>query len=420
MQTDGAAVVCFFVPTKDNRKGIKVTLKKAPKIKTKKSLKLMTRVVNNELSRFTMPPSVAAKPKMLNEPRVSNTVSLTKCALKYALACSDPFNVAARGACIPSAPAHPSQKVHTFARFTASVGTNNVGFIAWNPAIANDAPCIYYTDSTFTGAFATGVDILTATSTLRTGVVATGLDNLPYSSTQLTSVAGTDQRGVIGKIVAGALRIQYVGTTLNESGLYYCLQEPNHGNLSGYNGNSIGFYADADVSAITRKPCMLNSFAVTENELNWSSTIVNTAQIPSQQATAIIYPFSKGDQFFSTAAGDLAYQYGTDAYGTSLYAAPPNGVIAFTGVAGQQLHVEVILHVEYTGNVPGPMETRNDADADGAAIVMAATAQLPSAKLAAPRASTWSLMSTILKSAGKGAVKYGIPALESGLTALLL
>jgi len=386
----------------------------------KKSSKNKGTVVNNELVRFTMPQSVAAKPKAFREPRVSSTVSLTKCALKYALACSDPFNVAARGACIPVAPAHPSQKVHTFARFTAAVGINNVGFIAWNPAIANDAPCIYYTDTDFTGTLGTGIDILSAPSTLRTGVNAVELSNLPYSSTQLTSVAGTDQRAVIGKIVAGALRIQYVGTTLNESGLYYCLQEPNHGNLSGYNANSIGYYADADVSAITRKPCMLNSFAVTENELNWSSTIVNTAQIPSQQATAIIYPYSKGDQFFSTAAGDLSLQYGTDSYGTALFAAPPNGVIAFSGVAGQQLHVEVILHVEYTGNVPGPMETRNDADAEGAAIVMAATAQMPSAKLAAPRASSWSLMSGILKSAGKGAVKYGIPALEAGLTALLL
>jgi hypothetical protein len=385
----------------------------------KKKLKSKsTPKISNGLQRVNLAKSVAVK----KPARAANSnVSLSKCALKFALACSDPFNIAARGACIPSAPSHASQKVHGFARFNAAVGTAGFGFVAVAPSLANDAPCIYYTDATYTGSAPTGVNIFTSLSVLQPGVNILEISNLPYSSDELSSVAGTNQQGAYGKIVSCGLRGQYVGTTLDESGLFYCLQEPTHNNLSGFNVASLGFYADTDVMPVTRTPCTLIMNPVRETELNWANASELLAEVGATAANlSFIYPYCKGCQVFSTSGGDVEYTYGNNVYGNVLLAAPPIGVIGFTGSPGNEIHYEYITHVEYAGSLTASVQSPSEADAEGAGIVMTAVQALPSSKLAFPGKSPWSLLNPLIRAAGKATLKYAVPAIESALTALLL
>jgi hypothetical protein len=83
--------------------------------------------------------------------RSNGTVQLSKCALKYALAIASPFNVAARGACIPTVPAPESFKTTGFIRGTAFIGTAGVGYILVAPCLAKDMPALFCTNALYTG-----------------------------------------------------------------------------------------------------------------------------------------------------------------------------------------------------------------------------------------------------------------------------
>jgi hypothetical protein len=184
----------------------------------------------------------------------------------------------------------------------------------------------------------------------------------------------------------------------------------------------IGFYADADVMPITRTPCMLILNPVREQELNWANTEQTSTGTSSavDYANAALFPYSKGSVTWAIGGGVTSRPYGTDIYGTVLYSGVPVGATCFTGTPGNTIHFEYITHVEYAGTLAAAMQTRSEADAEGAGIVMTAVNALPAEKLAFPGKSPWSLLTPLLKSAGKAVKKFAVPALEAGLTALLV
>lgn len=344
------------------------------------------------------------------------SIRLPKCTLKYAAAVSVPFEIAARGACVPSTPAVPSQKVHSVIRGDAVIGTTGMGFIAISPCLGNDGIAAYYTNVSFAGTF---FQILTANNITGVGISVVSPTNLPFTSAQLAS---TVDPVVQGRMVAVGVRIQFTGTELNMSGLTYCMEHPLHqnpclnpGTTIGATNATLGTYEDCEIAALTRSPCHLTLSAKSIGETEYipiETLYVNAAST----TTGLVYPFSNGN----------AVQNGGFTYSSAgVNAGAPCGVIGFTGVAGQTVHFEIISHVEYVGLATAGRTTENPADSEGVARVLAASARMQVLKTESTGntsftgAGMWTLMYRALREVGKEVVKVGVPAAVTALGALL-
>jgi len=342
--------------------------------------------------------------------------------MKYALAISDPFNPMARGVCIPVG-STPTQKIHSFLRFDAVIGTGGVGIVLISPCLANNLPSIFFTNTGYTGNANTQIVPWFSYGTPGTtnGALASGWNSLnlatPYSAATLVQSQGTGSSAgnTYGKIVSAGLRAQYIGTTLNESGLYTCYHEASHASLAGYSPNQIQNFADANVEAITRMPCMQAAFAVDASELNFPENIV-----PQNftSATNQLYPFSGGNNTWAASVGSTTGA-GIPAADINYAVGTPVMVLVFTGVPGQSIHFEYIMHAEYAGIAAAGAVSATEPDVEGTAMVQTAALQLPSLKLSQPKQSAWSLMFGALKSVARAAIPMVVPAAEAALTALL-
>lgn len=325
-------------------------------------------------------------------------IALSPCALKFALAVSDPFDPAARGACIPIS-ASPTQKVHSFIRFDAVVGTAGVGWVLISPSTANDINSILYTTSTYAGTVAVPVS---ANNVFFTGVTGAG-HNGPYNAASLTSNNGNISY-VNGRVVSAAVRLQYTGTTLNESGLFYCLQDPDHASLSGCGTADISRFETTEIHSVSRDPCMIVVFPNDENE----------AQIHQNSGTDTLglFPFSRGVIGFNTSLN------GTSSFTSGLTGAPP-ALIMFTGVPGQTFHGEYITHLEYNG--PGASALTSPVDSDAAATfqVITAAKTITEKKLDRPKLSNWSAMYEALGEMAAKSMPVLVPAAQAAVAALV-
>jgi hypothetical protein len=298
--------------------------------------------------------------------------------------------------------------------------------------LGNDLPSVFYTGSTWTG----GAQPVSSNASFGAAGTSSGYaigvnfiaHNGPYSCAtfmQGSSSPGTVAPGV-GRIVSAGLRAQYTGTTMNESGLYYCYHDPAHGSLAGCTTANIGAFGDANVEGISRSPCSVVVHGVNDQEMNFSAASGeenNTSQFISECLT--LFPYSNGNNFWSSAYGSvLGYQVGGPAASVAAgtYVMPigvPIGVIGITGVPGQTVHFEYIQHMEIQGTVAASALTATEADSEGAALVRTAALTLPAAKLAEPRKSSWNLMYSALGSLWNAAKPYVVPAIEAGVIALL-
>lgn len=160
----------------------------------------------------------------------TKTQELSPCARDYALALVDPEN--APLACVPSEfPPLPSQKIKTFNRGSAQVGTAGYGFVSVDPrdSVTNDGSPVFYTTSAYAGtSFATSV----------TAGVAIGNMNGPYA---VADYAG----GVAGnllkrfRLVGCALKVWYAGTEMNLSGEMIAVRHPDNVALAGLTNTQI-------------------------------------------------------------------------------------------------------------------------------------------------------------------------------------
>jgi len=351
---------------------------------------------------------VSRKKKM----SVPSGASLSACAMKYALAISEPFHPNARGACLPKFPSPPSQKVTGFARFTATIGTTGFGFVSMGPCLANDGYVAFYTTPTFGQ---NGIFPLSGPNSFSTGVSAVSMTNLPYTTAQLTtgefsSLSSTliaNREAVQGRVVSFGVRITYVGTTLNESGVYYVWSSPVHENAVGVaqGGASIlGALADCEVCGTTRKPCESVLYPVSASEAEYGG------QNSISSGVTPVYPYCNGSFTFNS---DLTAQ----AAGMQIGAQPL--VIAMTGVAGSTYMVELIQHCEFTGTAIASSATPSDADQVGFERVTAAAERIPQLKMAEPGKSMREYMFSALKDVAMALKPVAISALKSGGLSIL-
>jgi hypothetical protein len=140
---------------------------------------------------------------------------LDACLVKFSIAMINPFDELAKGACLPSFPAFPSQKMRTFVRITSKIGLQGVGYVLARGSASNNSSCCSYTDGAFNNS--TAADFLS----LGTGIVI-----VSSNSNFATADFGTD--GVQQRLVALGLRVRYTGTELNRSGRISMCEHPNH------------------------------------------------------------------------------------------------------------------------------------------------------------------------------------------------
>lgn len=358
---------------------------------------------------------------------------MSKCSLKYAMAIASPFSLEVRGACVPIS-SGDTMKTHAFSRFDGTIGTTGEFHMVIFPSTANDAYSYAYTTSTFD---ATTLNPFSGAATfgiVGSGGAASALNsnwsvatmNTPFTSNQILSNALATANGLPaqGRIVSFGVRIQYVGTTLNQSGLVYTYHDPEHASVCGVDISRMGSFGDASIEENGRRPCTLVTYAVSSEEQNFS----NQTAVPGSGTANVVdtlYPYSNGDYNWATTyAGSTAPITGVAVPVSAGSLVVPVGVpvskLIVTGVAGQKVHVEIIAHYEFNGPAAAPMLTETTPDSVGADIVRAAARLIPQMKLAfSGRKSAWELMCTAMREVAHRAIPMIVPLAERAALALL-
>jgi len=301
------------------------------------------------------------------QPSTQNLLGLSSCVLKYATAISDPWSPESAGACIPTFPSRPSQKLAVFCRTTCVIGTGNLGAIGITPCLANNFPTIYCTNGTYVNANSLNV-------TNATGATIPFLShNGPYAGSDLTSGSETDKPAVSGRIVSVGVSVQYTGTKLNEGGLIRGLVEPDHGNLNGYTYSYLGGYRECYVATSGSRKHWFTLSGQTANEVEYPNSKLAYA---STDILNQMYPFANG--------------VGLDSTQPTIGGFPL--LIYVTGVPGNTFEVELIMHVEYIGQMTSPSATPSHSDAQGFQVVNTASQMVQSLATANPNTSRPVLM----------------------------
>jgi len=322
------------------------------------------------------------------------SLPLGECAKKYMTAIADPWNPEAEGACIPTFPSRPSQKVAVFARVTAAIGTSGFGFITVMPTLASDAPAAYVSTNLYAG---TTVNTNTAT----TGVNAV-FNNSPYPSASFNETGSGGASSVAGRIVSCGVSSEYTGTVLNMGGLYYSLVDPNHESQDTFGTNNLANQRECKIERITGNKVWLCASSQNATEVaypdDWAPLSANVETIRS------LYPYSRGQRSASVAN-----------------VGAPIMTIMFTGTAGNTFEIEIVQHTEFVGLSAAAMLTPTHSDARGFEIVAMASANLQQRSISSPKSSLFSLIKKevvdIARGLGPAAVYTGVGMVTKSPTA---
>lgn len=324
-----------------------------------------------------------------------NTVALSHCAAKYAVAISDPWNPEAQGCCIPTFPSKASQKSTAWVRSTVTIGTAGFGFVAISPCLANNQSAIYTSSASYV---ASNIGINSANIT--SGAVLTASLNTPWTSTQLTSGASSSPPPVSGRIVSAGLSIQYTGTVFSQGGESYSLVEPNHGNINGMGTAALGAYQECVVTRVDSKKLWLATAGIDAQEVQYPANY--------EEATASlqpVYPFSQGQTLDSSLVNSGAVIMG----------------FLIQGPANNTFQVEYVQHMEFIGANTSTMATPTHSDARGFEMVNTASNRLAQLKVSHPTQSLPKLMNHALAEVAHEIAPYARAGVKmigaAGLTA---
>lgn len=298
-----------------------------------------------------------------------DTLALGDCAWKYLQSFVDPFSQEARGACVPSTPSEPSQKVTAYIRGSGIIGTGGYGFVSMAPGLSNDAPCVYY--SSGVGGSIYSLNLLSLPPTDQSlSAAATGngyhpaiayFSQIPYTFSQVTKDVGLQTATTLeltGRIVSASMRVTYTGTALNQSGLIVGVYDPNGNPISG-NPSAWGV---ADTAGYNMTSAM--SLASTEIEHNNRKGLT----------LVITPPFDSADGYSSDlhTPGYINWPWSREYEVNSAdqYYPNPSAAIMLTGASGSPFFFECVQHIEYRGPLVNQgMLTPNDPDPVGESAV---------------------------------------------------
>ena len=267
---------------------------------------------------------------------------LPDCSVDYALALAQPF--AAEGACLPYIPAIPSRKTKVFARGTATIGLGGYGWVLIRRRPDNNGGTLAYTTGAYAGTSTTSMSHLDAG-------VSIGTHNGDYNSVDFTQLGSP----LSARVVAGGVRVRYIGTELNRSGQILAFEHPDHHNLDAeFSWNDIGKYDRAQ-------------YVAPSEARDWVAT---TWQ-----------PVRATDFNYHNGVSDAPFQDWTQA-------------IMFSGVPGEQYFFEYVTHFEYVGDqVRGKTANRSEQDITGKTVSLMGTIATKTydalSNMALPAAKAW-------------------------------
>lgn len=285
---------------------------------------------------------------------------------------------------LPTLPGRNTYKTYAENRFEAAIGKLGYGFILISPTIVNDAAAAFYSmDDTFTlTAAKPWLSSVATVGTLNTGVGVITMP-FPYDSVALgtTNSAGLGKNFAMnGRIVSVGVRVFYIGNTSDEAGMTYCFVDPDHQDLTHYTLADMGIRRECEIGLNGRKECSLSAapISVAETEFGNSSALYDGANsnVGSHYAsrTAVSFPWSASycpDALNGTADPvKTLIKPGTASTVLGVGIAPI--LVSFTGTPNKQVHVEIIMHVEYEGKNCEGSATPSLVDTPGTTRVIAA------------------------------------------------
>jgi len=234
-------------------------------------------------------------------------------------------------------------------------------------------PALFYSGNTFAG---TAVEPLSALDTLQTGVVAANTTNLPVTYQQLWNAYG--DAPFSGRVVSAGIKLWYTGTALNQSGNVFAIRDPRHmspQNFEGFAASEVQMTVlpECRIANNTRRPVVLTDGPINSDELEFHTnraTGESDHKDDEAEKSRCMYPFSRAQTGFALAAlGPLVEYHSVATYPTG----SPTMAMLFTGVAGQTMRFEYIVHVEYAGAYASRVGTEVTVDPKGTQAVMEAT-----------------------------------------------
>lgn len=318
---------------------------------------------------------------------------MSVCAAKYALACTKPFAPSAIGACVPTTPAIPTQKVRLYNRGVVTIGTNGEGWVAVAPTLANDENVCFYTKSGWAGS------TIDAAVPLAGGTGVQQFDKGPYSSLDLNKIdEDTGVPLVSGRIVSCALSMTYTGTELDRGGELVCYADADHSSVQGMSFGEVSSLATAEVDAPgpNREKCWQVLHGVHPHEFTFP--LPSTYDDLNDAKIKRTFPYCRGQTVVNVLQG------------------APIMCAYVTGKAGATYRWEIIQHVEYVGQLTETQLSPTESDPSGFNLVQSALGTLPMAKVSAPKKKLSALMKEELRKAAK---KHGPAALKAGRDMLI-
>lgn len=292
------------------------------------------------------------------------TIAMSKCAMHYALAISNPFDIRARGACVPTFPARPTYKVSNRLIVEMVVGDGGFGFCAVSPCVVNDKLAIVASKALFPDTKIIFNDANTINATM---------SNLPYTAEQAWNTANIQNASVSGRIVSVGMKATYTGTELSRGGMMAALTTSDHRNLNQMSWVDITSYTDCVRVPVTRKSFELVASAVDPNECDFAEAAEVNTYVNEESSAKIqcFYPYSQGQR---------AVENWPD------IGAPIMAIVA-TGSPGNTFQIEIIQLVEYIGRPTNSYNTPSHSDIDGLSKVLNAAGKTPGTRASNPNLS---------------------------------
>lgn len=273
--------------------------------------------------------------------RVFNSV----CGEKYFLAVADPFNPQATDACVPTYPARPSMKVAVRKRTTFSAPYGD-GWVIISPTTSSDGILAWQTTNTYPNG-QIKIDVSA------TGVQQINMSTIPFDDGDLTNAGDVAiPAKVQARMVSVGARIRYIGNELYRSGTMNVFVSPDHSNVDQMSFDDLLSRPETIRSATRRDWLEISTAAVSAEETNYPSTLLDTDMQKIDQC----YPFSntqaiRTDNTSTGAACMAIYVTGVNPIGTD------------------QFEVEIIEHIEYVGKLAKSSYTPSHADAEDTSTV---------------------------------------------------
>lgn len=253
--------------------------------------------------------------------------SLSPCAALYNAVLNEPWLVPPGQACVPDLLVLPTIKQKHTVRGQLGIGTGGYGWVIVAPAGPKDT--LYACGYTLGAAY-----LKTMADAISTGDA--GTDVLPFTISP-TYTFGVTNSAAEYRLVGMGVRVMYIGTTLNESGVYYCFEQAGNDTITGATGTQV--MNDARTRMI---------------------------RMGSDKATAVWWPQRRVETDFSV----LDY-YNSLAAGTITY---PIGVLIDGAVAGSKFEFEITYHYEISQPVSN-LSTPSHSDTTGMGLALSARAQ---------------------------------------------